>query len=119
MNLEPQAKSRPLEPHSMKLYLGRGAILLLLLALAGLSTLAKNGQYFSRATSARHISLSAKMNLANAVPIISRAPLQPVVKFVPSQPVVRASRAAERMSTPATERVCLAVSMQHRSPPLV
>ena len=90
---------------------------MLLLALAGLSTLAKNGQYFSRTSPARHVSLSAKMNLTNAPPVINRAPLEPVAKFIPSLPAIRAVR-SERMSTPAIQRVCFAVSMQHRSPPL-
>ncbi|MGC2421481.1 MAG: hypothetical protein WA405_07515 [Candidatus Acidiferrales bacterium] len=91
---------------------------MLLVALAGLSTLAKTGQYFSKSSPAGHISLSAKMNLANATPAINhRAPLEPVAKFVPSLPAIRAIR-AERMSTPAIQWVCFAASMQHRSPPV-
>jgi hypothetical protein len=90
---------------------------MLLMALAGFSTLAKNGQYFSKTSSARHISLSAKMNLTNTSPAINQAPLEPVAKFIPSLPAIRAVR-SERMSTPAIQWVCFAVTMQHRSPPL-
>jgi len=89
---------------------------MLLLALAGFSTLAKNGLYFSKTSPARHISLSAKMNVASAAPVVGRTPLEPAIKFVPSPPAIRFVR-AERMSTPVVHWICLAVSMQHRSPP--
>jgi hypothetical protein len=115
--LEPQSASRSAKHNSAKLCLARAAVLMLLLALAGFSTLAKNGQYFSKTSSARHVSLTAKMNLTNASPVINRALLEPVVKFIPSLPAIRAIR-SERMSTPAIQWVCFAVSMQHRSPPV-
>jgi len=94
----------------------RAAILTLLFALAGLSILAKQGQYYPRTNPVRHISTSTKMNVPQTAAVFAREPLRPVAKVIPPQPQDRAA------TVDAPELTCapwihLTLSLQHRSPP--
>jgi hypothetical protein len=93
----------------------RLAVVVLLVTVAGLSTLAKDGQYGPRTSPERHVSLSTKMNVAAPV-VFNRQPSQPVVHAVPAPPPVRAA-SAQDFEDPLIEKIGWSVSMQHRSPP--
>jgi len=93
----------------------RLAVVVLLVTVAGLSTLAKDGQYGPRTSPERLVSLSTKMNVAAPV-AFNRQPRQPVVHLVPPPPPVRAARAKD-FEDPLIEKIGWSVSMQHRSPP--
>ncbi len=96
---------------------GRTAlVLLLLVAVVGLSTLAKNGQYYPRTNPVRHVSLSIKMNVAHAPIVILGDKLEPVARVAPPRSAVRITRLEQFEATPVQE-ISVTVSMQHRSPP--
>ncbi|MGH9691813.1 MAG: hypothetical protein ACRD4C_12170 [Candidatus Acidiferrales bacterium] len=97
--------------------LTRATILVLLFSVAGLATLAKNGQYFPKTNPARYVSISTKMNVAHSPVLSAGEPLQPVVASFPPQPATRASRVQPSL-VPLVERISIRISMQHRSPPL-
>src|SRR5277367_1896318 len=63
---------------------GRTAlVLLLLVAVVGLCTLAKNGQYYPRTNPVRDVSLSIKMNVAHASVVILGDKLEPIARVAP------------------------------------
>lgn len=97
--------------------LTRATIVVLLFSVAGLATLAKNGQYFPKTNPARYVSISTKMNIALSPVLSAGEPLQPVVASFPPQPATRANR-VEITKIPPVERIGVRISMQHRSPPL-
>jgi hypothetical protein len=96
--------------------IAKASILTLLIALVGLSILAKQAQYYPRTNPVRHISTSTKMNVPQTATVIAREPQQPVAKVIPPQLQPRAAKIA------APELTCvpwihLTLSLQHRSPP--
>src|SRR5271156_4895930 len=96
---------------------GRTAlVLLLLVAVVGLFTLAKSGQYFPRTNPVRHVSVSIKMNVAHAPVVILGEKLEPVARVAPPPPTLRVTRLEQFEVAPA-QRISVPVSMQHRSPP--
>ncbi|HVB59449.1 MAG TPA: hypothetical protein VNE63_23835 [Candidatus Acidoferrales bacterium] len=97
--------------------LARATILILLFSVAGLATLAKDGQYFPKTNPARYVSISTKMNVALSPVLSAGEPLQPVVASFPPQPAMRVNR-VEIPQAPPIERIGVRVAMQHRSPPL-
>lgn len=94
----------------------RATIVILLFTVAGLATLAKNGQYYPKSNPAQHVSIAIKMNVVHSSMHLAEEPLQPVARFSPPQPV-RAARVRFE-EPPAVAPVGVVVSMQHRSPPL-
>ena len=94
------------------------AVVILLVAIAGFSTLAKNTQYYSGSNPAHYINISSKMKVSHLPVVIDRTSLHPIVRFVPPQPEMRASRIVEE-EIPALPSIGVSVSLQHRSPPLV
>lgn len=102
---------------SAKVFARTALILLLLVAITGLSTLAKDAQYFPSTNPVRHASLSTKMRVAPARVVISGDELQPVARVVPPLPVARVTH-LEQFETILVQQVSITVSMQHRSPPL-
>jgi len=98
--------------------LNKIAIVLLLVGLAGLATVAKDGQYYPTANPARQISVSTKMNLNHVPVIFSRTPLQKVAQVVAAKPrpMIRRSPEPELL---LIEPVGVTVSLQHRSPPTI
>ncbi|MGD0429248.1 MAG: hypothetical protein ABSC10_21290 [Candidatus Acidiferrales bacterium] len=92
-------------------------VVMLLLAIAGFSTLAKNSQYFSRSNPAHYINISSKMKVSHLPVVIDRTPLRPVARFIPPQPEMRIARMVED-EIPALPSMGVTVSLQHRSPPV-
>lgn len=92
-------------------------ILLLLVSVAALSTLAKNGQYLPRTNPARHASLSTKMKVAQAPAIFAGDALRLVARIAPPPPAFQVTRLEQFEITPIRS-ISVAVSMQPRSPPL-
>jgi len=93
----------------------RAAVVILLVTVAGLSTLAKNSQYFPKTNPAQHLSISTKMNVAHAPAVLPGDRLQ--VARISPPPSIQASR-LEQFETAPIGQIGIAVSKQHRSPPV-
>jgi hypothetical protein len=92
-------------------------VLLLLFAVTGLSTLAKNSPYFPNSHPAHYVNISSKMRGAPAPVVLERAPLCAIAKVVPPpQPFSRRNHGVEEISLPSPS-IGVTVSIQHRSPP--
>jgi len=91
-------------------------VVLLLFAVTGLSTLAKNSQYFPNSNPAHYINISNKMKGAPAPVLLDPAPLYPIAKVVPPQPCTPLNHGVEEISLPSPS-IGVTVSIQHRSPP--
>ena len=100
-----------------RVYLKIGVVMLLL-AIAGFSTLAKNSQYYSSSNPAHFINISSKMTVSHLPVAIDRTPLRPVARFIPPDPEMRIHKVVEE-EIPALPSIGVTVSLQHRSPPLV
>ncbi|HYB61880.1 MAG TPA: hypothetical protein VEH50_10410 [Methylomirabilota bacterium] len=96
----------------------RPVIVLLLLGVAGLSTIAKVGQYYPRTSSAHYISFASKMDVAHPPAVLARKPIYLVARITPPEPAFRVTWRMEP-EPPLTQRICIVVSLQHRSPPLL
>jgi hypothetical protein len=92
-------------------------VVMLLLAIAGFATLAKNSQYLSRSNPAHYINISSKMKVCHLPVVIDRTPLRPVARFIPPQPEMRIASVVEE-EIPALPSIGVTVSLQHRSPPI-
>jgi hypothetical protein len=95
----------------------RTAIFVLLFTVAGLATLAKNGQYYPTSNPARNVSISTKMNVSHSPVHVTGEQMQTVALFFPLLPPLRAARALyeETLRKPP---IGVVVSTQYRSPPL-
>ena len=96
----------------------RVSVVFLLILVAGLATLAKNGQYFPKTTPAHCISMSTKMNVAHAPAIVAGDRVEQFAKLSQPQPLplIRRTR-LERLTTVLMPQIGVTVSRQHRSPP--
>jgi hypothetical protein len=92
-------------------------VVMLLLAIAGFSTLAKNSQYFSKSSPAHYLNISSKMTVGHSPVVIDRTPLRPVARFIPPQPDARITHVV-REEIPPLPSIGVTVSLQHRSPPV-
>ena len=92
-------------------------VVMLLFAIAGFSTLAKNSQYLSKSNPTHYINICSKMKVSHLRVVIDRTPLRPVARFIPPQPEMRIARVVEE-EIPALPSMGVTVSLQHRSPPL-
>jgi hypothetical protein len=94
----------------------RVAVLMLLVAIAGFSTLAKNSQYYSRSNPAHYLNISSKMKV-NAAPVaLDRAPLPVVERLIaPTQEVKTYPVVDEEV--PDVPSLAVTLTLQHRSPP--
>jgi hypothetical protein len=90
-------------------------VVLLLFAVTGLSTLAKNSQYFPDSNPAHYINISNKMKGAPAPVLLEPTPLYPIAKVVP-QPCAPVNYGVEEISPPSPS-IGVTVSIQHRAPP--
>lgn len=95
----------------------RCAILALLIAVAGLSTLAKNSLYYPKSHPTHYVSIASKARVAQAPAALDREPLIPVARVVPPQPVVQTAPHGQPETLPIPE-IGVVVSRQHRSPPI-
>jgi hypothetical protein len=91
-------------------------VLLLLFAVTGLSTLAKNSLYFPNSHPTHYVNISSKMKGAPAPVLLERAPLCAIAKVVPPQPFTPRNHGVEQISLPSPS-ISVTVSIQHRSPP--
>jgi len=99
-----------------KQMLARAAVLLLLFAVAGLSTLSMHTRYLPKSNPIRFISKATKMNVAHHAAVPPAGPLYPAAELVPPQPEFRTVLAVQ------PEKICLQqigliLSLQYRSPP--
>ena len=91
-------------------------VILLLFPVAGLSTLAKNSQYFAKSNPTHYVNIASKMKVAPTPVVLERAPLYPVAKVIPPQPCAARNHGIEEISLPSPS-IAVTVSIQHRSPP--
>lgn len=98
------------------IFVTRAAIVVLVFTVAGLATLAKNGQYYPKSDPARCVSISTKMNVAHSPVDNAGGLLQAVSPAFPPQTTLPITR-AQRAEPAPVRRIGLIVSMQHRSPP--
>jgi hypothetical protein len=87
----------------------------LLFAVFGLSTMAKNSQYYSRSNPTHYLNISSKMKVSLPA-ALDRTPLRPVARFVVPQPAVRFFPAIEDQ-LPEVPSLSVTLTLQHRSPP--
>jgi hypothetical protein len=116
VNNEPQSSDQPVKQNFSRGIWARIAVVMLLIGVAGLSTLAKNGQYFSKTSPARHVSISTKMDVGHTPAVFTVAVPQPAIKVIPPQPRIAIGRVNHLPVIP-TLQIGIAVSMQHRAPP--
>ncbi len=91
-------------------------VVLLLFAVAGLSTLAKNSQYFAKSNPTHYVNIATKMKVAPTPVALERAPLCPVARVLPPQPFATRNHGVEEICLPSPS-IAVTVSIQHRSPP--
>jgi hypothetical protein len=96
----------------------QAGVLVLLLAVAALSTLAKNSQYYSHRTETRFVNIASKMKAAKSLVVFERATLQPVCRLVPPPPEYAEPLRIEP-PMPAIQPIGLLVSPLRRPPPVV
>jgi hypothetical protein len=105
-----------ISPRNNRVVCVRVAVLLLLVAIAGFSTLAKNSQYYSRSNPAHFLNISSKMKVSPTPAILARTPLRPVDRLIAPQPPVKAFPVVEEQA-PELPSIGVKISLQHRSPP--
>jgi hypothetical protein len=108
--------SEPMKSRSFKASLQIATVVLLLFAVAGLSTLAKNSQYFPKSNPTHFVNIANKMKVAPTPVVIERVSLYPIAKVVPPQPCPLRNHRMEEISLPSPS-IGVTVSIQHRSPP--
>jgi hypothetical protein len=111
---ETQAVAKP----CLTLLATRAVVVILLFTVAGLATLAKNGQYYPKSNPARNVSISTKMNVTHGPVQVAAEPSQHFARFYLPQPPLRVIRARDEQVLQKPP-VGVMVSMQHRSPPVV
>jgi hypothetical protein len=94
----------------------RVAVVMLLVAVAGLSTLAKDCQYFPKTNPTRYVSSSTKMKVVHAPAVLEEDRQLPVSRISVPSPTVWPIR-EDRFETVLLPAIGVTVSMQHRSPP--
>jgi hypothetical protein len=117
MNIEQQRKGFLGEIASNRRFCLRVGVLLLLVAIAGFATVAKNSQYYSKSNPAHYINISSKMKVTASPAVIDRTLLRHVVRSIAPLPQVRIHRVV-REEVPPLPSIAVTVSLQHRSPPL-
>jgi hypothetical protein len=117
VNTEPKSVKQTTQSADTRRVCLKVGMVMLLLAIAGFSTLAKNSQYLSRSNPAHYINISSKMKVGHLPVVIDRTPLRPVARFIPPQPEMRIARVVEE-ENPALPSISVTVSLQHRSPPI-
>jgi hypothetical protein len=100
-----------------KILLARFIICSLLLAVAGLATMAKNGQYFPETSAAHYVSISTKMNVAHPPVLFAGDHLQPAALLFTPQPPMRAIRVDRAAAPPPIIQLCYIDSKHLRAPP--
>jgi hypothetical protein len=96
--------------------LTRITILVLLFAVAGLATGAKNSQYYPHTNSVHYLSSSSKAKVAPAPVLTDRNLLRPVAKVIPLQPAIQTGH-ENQTEAPPVQQLCVTIALQLRSPP--
>jgi len=109
--------ARPMRSRLVKRSLLNVSIVVLLFAVAGLSTLAKNSQYFPNSNPTHYVNIAAKMKAAPSRVVVQRERLSPVAKVLPPKSEVLNRYAAKEEANLPLPSVGVTVSVQHRSPP--
>ena len=109
--------AQPMRSRLVKLSLLNISIVLMLFAVAGLSTLAKNSQYFPKSNPTHYVNIAAKMKPAPSRVVVQRERLSPVAKVLPPKSEVLNRYAAKEEANLPLPSVGVTVSVQHRSPP--
>ena len=94
----------------------RLAVLLLLVAIAGFVTLAKNSQYYSNSNPAHFLNISSKMKVGAAPVVLDREPLTLVERLIAPVREVKAYPIVE-LEVPEVPSLAVTLTLQHRSPP--
>src|ERR1700722_2409754 len=93
------------------------SIVVLLFAVAGLSTLAKNSQYFPKSNPTHYVNIATKMKAAPSRVVVQRERLSPIAKVPPPKSDVLNRYAVKEEADLPFPSVGVTVSIQHRSPP--
>jgi hypothetical protein len=101
--------------HNRRWWLQASAILLLF-AVAGLSTGAKDSQYLPSTHPAHYLNISSKMKVSPPLSAFDRTPLHAVAKVEPLRVVDHLSY-CEEPPPPAIQLIGLRTSIEDRSPP--
>jgi hypothetical protein len=115
MRLESPATSRTAKAERFVRFCNLSGLLVLLLAVATLSTAAKMSWYLPQADAGHNLTASIKMEVAHSPIVFDGLPPQPVVEVAPPLPEIRTSRPVE--PEPEIPSISVTVSLQHRSPP--
>ena len=100
-----------------KRILARTTVLLLVVAVAGVSTLAKYSQYSPKSDPIHFLSKATKMDVAHHPVDFAADPLHQIVAAVPPPPTFRTTQPVEPESFHHLREISVTVSLQHRSPP--
>jgi hypothetical protein len=101
----------------VKLSLLNASVLILLFAVAALSTLAKNSQYFPKSNPTHYVNIATKMKAAPSRVVVQRERLSPVAKVFPPKAEILNRHATKEEADLPFPSVGITVSVQHRSPP--
>lgn len=115
MSLESTARSRPARAERFVRLCNLSGLLVLLLAVATLSTAAKMSWYLPQGDAGHNLTAAIKMKVAHSPIIFDGLLLQAVANVAPPLPEIRASRPVE--PEPEIPSISATVSFQHRSPP--
>lgn len=115
MDVHGATLGRPMIQERLKRFFNRTIVLLLLFAIPGLATLAKDSWYLPQADTGHYLTAQVKMNVVHSSVVLDQEPPQTVAAILPikHQATVNPRRETE---TPVTW-IRLTVSLQHRSPP--
>jgi hypothetical protein len=115
-------KTKSVSIHSPRAFSrGMGAhltILLLLIAIVGFSTAAKNSQYYSSSNPAHFLNISSKMKVSTAPMVLDRAPLPLVERLIAPMQETKAFPVVE-LEVPDVPSLAVTLTLQHRSPPSI
>ena len=90
--------------------------MILLVAVASLSTLAKNSVYYPHGSHIKYVNIASKMKVAKSPVVFERAALQPVCRLDPPAPEY-AKPVRIEPPVPEIQPIGLVVSPQRRPPP--
>lgn len=91
---------------------------MLLIAIVGLATIAKDGKYYDGSNPEHRSSLSTKMNVTQAPAVLGSSPLERVARIFASKPRP-ATRAQVHYTPLPVHTVDIRLSFSRRSPPAV
>jgi hypothetical protein len=118
VNTDAQPNGRERRARRSRHLLIKAAVFALLVAVAGLSTLAKNSLYYPKTNPSHYVSIASKARIASAPAVEQRAPMLPMVRMTPPQTLIRTAAAPhEGSEAPPILEIGIVLSLQHRSPP--